>query len=120
MKALFVDRRMWVTAFVSMACVVLDGCTNPKPHPAPAPSPTPSHSKHKKPKPNTPAATPTPRFSKDPAGDQLQKLISSPQGQAKLRAWMNANGLQNEAVEIFIRADIYAAQRKTAASALIR
>ena len=94
---------------------IFGGCTNPKPRPAP--TPTPSHSKHKKPQ--TPAATPTPRFAQDPSGDQLQKLISSPQGLAKLRTWMNANGLQNEAVEIFIRADIYATQRKKAAAALV-
>lgn len=98
-----------------MTCWTLGACTNPASHHPPPPSPTPSasHSGKKVPK------TPSPRFTADVAGNQLQKLSSTPAGLAKLRTWMNANGLQNEAVELFIRADIYAPQRKKAAAALI-
>jgi hypothetical protein len=49
----------------------------------------------------------------------LQTLNSTPAGRAKLRGWMDANGLKNESPEMFIRADTYAAQRKNAAAALL-
>jgi hypothetical protein len=121
MKALISHRRIWIAALTLTCGAILGGCIIPEPRPVPTPSPTPTkvHHKPKKPKTPTPPKSPTPRFTQDSAGDQLQKLISTPAGLAKLRAWMDANGLKSEAVEIFIRADTYADQRKTAASALV-
>ena len=66
------------------------------------------------------AATTTAKFSKDTAGDKLRDLASTPEGKAKLRTWMDSHGLEDEAIEMFIRGDIYASQRQTAVSDLLR
>lgn len=64
------------------------------------------------------AATTKAKFSKDTAGDKLRDLASTPEGKTKLRNWMNGHGLEDEAIEMFIRGDTYASERQEAVSDL--
>jgi len=68
----------------------------------------------------TKAATTKAKFSKDSAGDKLRDLASTPEGRAKLRSWMDGHDLEDEAIEMFIRGDIYASQRQAAVSDLLK